>query len=52
MFDVKIDFTRKLIWVKDSNQTPDPETSSYAGVVSHESIRMLITYAALHKVDV
>ena len=52
MFDVKMDFTRKSRWVKDGHRTPDPETSSYAGVVSRESIRILLTYTALHEVDV
>ena len=31
---------------------PDPETSKYAGVVSQESIRILLTHAALHGVPV
>ena len=34
VFDVKMDFTRKVRWVKNGHLTPDPETSSYAGVVS------------------
>ena len=34
IFDVKMDFTSKSIWVKDGHRTPDPLTSSYAGVVS------------------
>ena len=32
IYSVKMDFTIKLIWVKDVHGTPDPETSSYAGV--------------------
>ena len=52
MFDVKMDFTRKTRWVKDGHRTPDLETSSYVGVVSRESIRILPTYAALHEVNV
>ena len=52
IFDVKMDFTRKARWVKDGHKTPDPDTSQYAGVVSRESIRILLTHAALHKVDV
>ena len=52
MFDAKIEFTRKARWFNDGHRTPDPETSSYAGVVSRESIRILLTYAYLHKVDV
>ena len=48
IYDVKMDFTRKGRWVKDSHRTPDPESSSYAGVVSRESITILLTHAALH----
>ena len=47
-----MDFTRKLIWVKDEHRTPDTEYSSYAGVVSRESIRILLTNPALHGVPV
>ena len=52
VFDVKMDFTRKARWVKDGHRTPDPTTSSYAGVVSRESIRIALTYAALMGLDV
>lgn len=52
VFDVKMDFTRKARWVKDGHKTADPETSSYAGVVSKESIRVLLTHAALHDIPV
>ena len=52
IFDVKMDFTRKARWVKDGHRTADPATSKYAGVVSRESIRILLTHAALHGVDV
>ena len=52
IFDVKMDFTRKARWVKDGHRTPDPKTSTYAGVVSRESIRIALTYAALHQIDV
>ena len=47
IFDVKMDFTRKARWVKDGHKTPDSTTSSFAGVVSRESIRIGLTYAAL-----
>ena len=52
MFDIKMDFTRKVKWVKDGHQNPDPGTSSYAGVVICGNIRILLMYASLHKVDV
>ena len=38
--------------MKDGHCTPDPDTNSYAGVVSRESIRILLTHAALHGVPV
>ena len=52
IWDVKMDFTRKARWVKDGHKTPDPTTSSFAGVVSRESIRIALTYAALHGLPV
>ena len=48
VYDVKMDFTRKGRWVKDGHRTPNPETSSYADVVSRESIRIMLTHDALH----
>ena len=38
--------------MKDGHKTPDLEDSEYAGVVSRESVRIALTYAALHGVDV
>jgi len=52
VFDVKMDFTRKARWVLDGHLTPSPEGSTYAGVVSRESVRIALTYAALNTVDV
>ena len=52
IFDVKMTGERKARLVKDGHRTPDPTTSSYAGVVSRESVRIALTYAALHNVDV
>jgi len=51
IFDVKMDFTRKARWVLDGHKTPDIDGSSYAGVVSRESVRIALTYAALNEVD-
>ncbi len=47
IFDVKMDFTRKARWFKDGYKDPDLTISSYAGVVSRESIRIVLTYAGL-----
>ena len=52
IWDIKMDFTRKARWVKDGHRTPDLEDSKYAGVVSRESIRIMLTYAALHGIPV
>ena len=34
------------------HKTPTPELSAFAGVVSHESVRIALTYAALNRIDV
>jgi hypothetical protein len=47
VFDVKMDFTRKAHWVKDGHKTPDSLTSSFAGVVCCNSMRISLTHAAL-----
>ncbi len=47
VFDVKMDFTQKARWIKDGHKTPDSTTSSFAGIVSRDSIRISLTYAAL-----
>ena len=47
VFDVEMDFTWKARWVKDGHRSPNPTTSAYAGVVSRESFRVRLTYAAL-----
>ena len=52
VFDVKMDFTRKARWVLDGHKTPDPQGSTYAGVVSRESVRIAFTYAALNGLDI
>ena len=52
VWDVKMDFTRKARGVLDGHKTPDPIGSTYAGVVSRESVRIALTYAALNDLDV
>ena len=47
-----MDFTRKARWVLDGHKTPVPIGSTYAGVVSRESVRIALTYAALNDLDV
>ena len=52
VFDVRMTLERKARWVKDGHRTPEPSWSTYAGVVSRESVRILLTYAALNDVPV
>ena len=47
-----MNFTRKAIWVKDGYRTPNPTTPNYAGVVSRESIHILLPHADIHRVYV
>lgn len=52
IWDCKMDFTRKARWVLDGHKQPNPELSTYAGVVSRESVRIAFTYAALNGLNV
>ena len=52
VWDLKMDFTCKARWVKDGHRTPSPETSNFAGVVSRETVRIALTYAALNVIPV
>jgi hypothetical protein len=47
-WDLKMAFTTKARWVLDGHKLPTPEGSTYAGVVSRESVRIALTYAALN----
>ena len=52
VFDVKMDLSRKARWVLDGHRSADPIGSTYAGVVSRDSVRIALTYAALNDIDV
>lgn len=52
IFDVKLTGEYKARWVLDGHLTPDVTYSTYAGVVSRESVRIALLYAALNDVDV
>ena len=52
IWDLKMDFTRKARWVLDGHKMPSPIGSTYAGVVSRDSVRIAFTYAALDGLDV
>ena len=47
-----MDFTRKARWVLDGHKSRDPIGSTYAGVISKESVRIAFTYAALNQLEV
>mmetsp|Transcript_2939 Transcript_2939/g.6245 ORF Transcript_2939/g.6245 Transcript_2939/m.6245 type:complete len:166 (-) Transcript_2939:1675-2172(-) len=46
VWDVKMDFTRKATWVLDGHRCDNPDGSTYAGVVSRESVRIGLTCCA------
>ena len=52
IFDVKMAFKRKARFILNGHKTPSPLGSTYAGVVSRESVRIAFTYAALNGLDV
>ena len=52
MFDIKLGLTRKARFVADGHLTPDPIDSTYAGVVSRETVRIALTYIALLGIDI
>ena len=53
IFDVKMDdFRRKARYVARGRMTEAPATLTYASIVSHESIRIALTMAALHRLEV
>ena len=52
IFDMKMDFIRKVRYVLDGNDTEDPIGSNFAGVVSRESICIAFTYVALNGIGV
>jgi len=53
IFDVKMDFTRKARYVAQSCFSENNISgSTYAGVVSRESVRIAFTYVALHDLNI
>ena len=52
IFDVKMDFTRKSRWILDGYQSADPVVSTYAGLVSRDSVHIALIYAGLNDIDV
>ena len=52
IFDVKMDLTRKSRYVAGGHMTKPPSSMTYASVVSRESVRIILTLAALNGLDV
>jgi hypothetical protein len=54
IFDIKLDntFTRKARMVAGGHMTKPPSTLTYASVVSRDSVRIALTMAALHDLQV
>ena len=52
IFDVKMDGTAKARLVAAGCRTADPQGSTWAGVVSRETVRIALTYAALNNLKV
>ena len=51
VFAIKLDLTRKAHLVADGHLTHDPVDSTYVGVLSRETARIALTYAAFHGWD-
>ena len=54
IFDVKLgeNFRRKARYVADGHRTETPSSVTYSSVVSRESVRICLTIAALHGLDI
>ena len=52
VFDVKFDLRRKARLVANGNMADTPDDTTYSGVVSLESIRMLFLLAEINNLDI
>ena len=52
IFDVNMDLTRKIRLVTGVHKTKPPKDSTYASVVSRDSVRIAFTVTALNGFDV
>jgi hypothetical protein len=52
IFDIQMDFTRKVRFVAGGHVTEPPSTVTYASVVSRESVRIGFLVAALNDLDI
>ena len=46
-----MNFTCKARWVLDGHKNPDPVGSTYAGVLSRESLRIAFAYEGLNGIE-
>ena len=51
VFVVKMDFTRKARFVAGGHTTKTPASMTYSSVVARDSVRIILTLAALYDVD-
>ena len=52
VFDIKINFTRKVQWILNRFENSVLEGSTYAEVVSIESVWIAFTYVALNNINI
>ena len=50
-YNVKIYFTHKAWWGKYGHKTSYPDQSTYAGVISRDSVCIAFTYAVINCID-
>jgi hypothetical protein len=52
VFDIKMDLTQKARLVAGGHQTDPPKESIYSSVISKDSVRIILTIAALNDLDI
>ena len=52
IFDTKIDFTSKAIWILNDHKQTLPKGTIYTGVVSCKSTKIAFIYTTLNNIDI
>ena len=52
IFDVKMYFTRKSIFMAEGHLIDSPQSVTYSSVVSSETVRIMLTISALNDIDI
>ena len=52
VFDIKMDLTQKARLVMGGHQTDLPKESVYSSIISKDSVRIILTIAALNDLDI